>query len=95
MLTPVQEIEFLGLAINSVTPELSLNKTKIQKVISECHNLLNNPQTSVLELTKLTGLLTSIIEAVLPVRLNYRFLQIRQIRKYENFKIKLKWWVQN
>ena len=74
MLTPVQEIEFLGLAMNCVTQELSLNKTKIQKVVSECHNLLNNPQTSILELTKLTDLLTSITEAVLQVRLNYRFL---------------------
>ena len=31
MLTSVQEIEFLGLKINSITLELSLNKTKIQK----------------------------------------------------------------
>ena len=51
LLTPVQEIEFLRLTINSVTLELSLNKTKIQKVVSECQNLLNNPQISILELT--------------------------------------------
>ena len=56
MLTPVQEIEFLGLTINSVTLEISLKKTKIQKVVSECQNLLNYPQTSILELIKLTGL---------------------------------------
>ena len=56
MLTPVQEIEFLGLTINSVTLEISLKKTKIQKVVSECQNLLNYPQTSILELLKLTGL---------------------------------------
>ena len=31
VLTSVQEIEFLGLKINSITLELSLNKTKIQK----------------------------------------------------------------
>ena len=48
----------LGLIINSVTLELSLNKTKIQKVVSECQNLSNNPQTSILELTRLIGLLT-------------------------------------
>ena len=39
-LTPVQEIEFLSLTINSVSLELSLNKTKIQKVVLECQNLL-------------------------------------------------------
>ena len=79
MLTPVQEIEFLGLTINSLTLELSSNKTKIQKVVSKCQNLLNNPQASILELTRLIGLLTLTIQAVLPVRLNCRFLQIQQI----------------
>ena len=57
MLTPVQEIEFLGWRINSVTQELSLNKAKIQKVGSECQNLLNNLQSSMLKLTKWIGLL--------------------------------------
>ena len=108
VLTPVQEIEFLGLTINSVTLELSLNKTKIQKVVSECQNLLNNPQTSILELTRLIGLLTSTIQAVLPARLNCRFLQMQQISSLsenlsyldkivlnEDSKIELKRWVQN
>ena len=108
VLTPVQEIEFLGLTINSVTLELSLNKTKVQKVVSECQNLLNNPQTSILELTRVIGLLTSTIQAVLPARLNCRFLQIQQISSLsENLfyldkiflneisKIELKWWVQD
>ena len=44
LLTPVQEIEFLNLKIHSVTLELSLNRTKIYKVVSECQHLLNNPQ---------------------------------------------------
>ena len=108
VLTSVQEIEFLGLKINSITLELSLNKTKIQKVVPECQNLLNNRQTSILELTRLIGLLTSTIQAVLPARLSCRFLQIQQISSLseslfyldktvlnENSKIELKWWVQN
>ena len=41
-------LEFLGVTINSVTLELCFNKTKIQKVVSECQNFLNNPQTSIL-----------------------------------------------
>ena len=44
VLAPVQEIEFLGLTINSVSLGLSLNKTKTQKVVSERQNLLSNPQ---------------------------------------------------
>ena len=108
VLTPVQEIELLDLTINSVTLELSLNKTKIQKVVSRCQNLLNNPQTSILELTRLIDLLTSTIQAVLLARLNCRLLQIQQISSLlenlshldkivlnENSKIELKWWVQN
>ena len=108
VLTPVQEIEFLGLTINSVTLELSLNKTKIQKVVSECQNLLNNIQTSILELTRLIGLLTPTIQAVLPARLNCCFLQMQQISSLleslshldkivlnDNSKIQLKWWEQN
>ena len=79
VLTPVQKIEFLGLEINSVTLELSLNKTKIHKVVSDCQNFLNNPQTSILELTKLIGLFTLTIQAVLPARLNCCFLQIQRI----------------
>ena len=43
VLTPEQEIEFLDLAINSVTLELFANKINIQKVVSKCQNLLNNP----------------------------------------------------
>ena len=103
-LTPVQEIEFLDLTINSVTLKLFLNKIKIQKVVSKCQNLLNNLQTSILELTKLIGLLTSNIQAVLPARLNCRFLQMQQISSLsknlsyldkivlnENSNIELKW----
>ena len=107
-MTPVQEIEFLDLITNSVTLELSLKKTKILKVVSECQNLLNNPQTSILELTSLIGLLTSIIQAVLPARLNWHFLQMQQMSSLfenlsyldkivlnENSKIELNLWVQN
>ena len=78
VLTPVQERilwarqESLGQTINSVSLELSLNKIKIQKVVSECQKLLNNPQTLILELTGLIGLSASIQE-VLPARLNCRF----------------------
>ena len=97
----------MALTSNSVTLQLSLNKT-IQKVVSECQNLLNNPQTSILELTRLIGLLRSTIQAVLPARLNCRFLQVQQISSLsenlsyldkivlnQNSKIELKWWVQN
>ena len=52
VLTPVQEIEFLGLKINSVNLEISLTEEKIQKVKTKCQNLLTEPATSILELTR-------------------------------------------
>ena len=69
---------------------------------------LNDLQRSILELTKLIGPFTSSIQAVLPARLDCRFLQMQQISSLtENFsylnkiilnqnsKIQLKWWVEN
>ena len=76
MLTPLQEVEFLVLIISFATLELSLNKTDIQKVVSKCENLLNKPQTLILEQTKLIDLFASTIQAVLPATLNRHFLQM-------------------
>ena len=45
VLTPVQEIEFLGLKINSVNLEISLTEEKIQKVKTKCQKLLTEPET--------------------------------------------------
>ena len=56
VLTPVQEIEFLGLKINSVNLEISLAEEETQKVTIKCQHLLTEPETSILELTKVIGL---------------------------------------
>ena len=72
VLTPVQKIEFLGLKVNSVNLEISLTDEKIQKVKTKCQNLLTEPATSILELTRVIGLLTSTIQAVLLARLQCR-----------------------
>ena len=106
VLTPMQEIEFLGLTINSVALEISLNRTKIQKVVSECQNLLNHPQTSILELIRLIGLVERNYSSSFTTRLNCRFLQMQQISSLtenlsyldkmvlnENAKMKLNWLV--
>ena len=106
VLIPMQEIEFLGLTINSVALEISLNRTKIQKVVSECQNLLNHPQTSILELIRLIGLVERNYSSSFTARLNCRFLQMQQISSLtenlsyldkmvlnENAKMKLNWLV--
>ena len=62
VLTPVQEIEFLVLKINSANLEISPTEEKIQKVKTKSQNLLTEPATSIVELTRVTGLLASTIQ---------------------------------
>ena len=66
VLKPSQQIEFLGLKINTRTMTLVLTEEKMNKVILKCQNLFSHPQTTVLELKKLIGLVLSTVQAVLP-----------------------------
>ena len=68
---PTQQIEYLGLIINSQTMTLSLTQEKINKVISMCQNLLTNLSTTILELTKIKGVLSSTVQTVLLARLQF------------------------
>ena len=45
---------------------LALTEEKVKKVILKCQNLLSHPQTTVLELRKSIGLMSSTVQAVLP-----------------------------
>ena len=57
------------LKINSVNLEIFLTDEKIQNVKAKYQNFLAETKTSILELTKVIGLLTLTIQAVLPARL--------------------------
>ena len=83
MLNPVQKIEFLGLEIDSVAMKLSLPQRKVEEIVQMSQNALNNKIT-LRELTQLIGKLTSTIQAILPAKLQIRFLkqiQIKALRK--------------
>ena len=69
-------------------------------------NLLTKPETSILELTRVIGLLTSTIQAVLPARLQCRYLKLQQISSLKEShqqkivlnhqsKTELLWWITN
>ena len=60
---PSQKREFLGVKIDTHTMTLALTEEKIEKVILKCQNLLSHPQTTVLELTKLIGLMSSTLKS--------------------------------
>ena len=79
ILNPVQEIEFLGLTVNSVKMTLSLPEQRIKRIQDQCQDLHVKGFVTVLELTKLIGLLASTIQAVLLAQLNFRYLQQQQI----------------
>ena len=71
ILNPVQEIEFLGLTVNSVKMALSLPEQRIKWIQDQCQDLFVKGLVTVLELTKLIDLLASTIQTVLPARLNF------------------------
>ena len=98
-LTPVKEIEFLGLVINSVNMTLALSQGKV---------LVASPKTTIMELTKLLGKLSFTAQALLPGRIQCRYLQQQQIqavREANSYQAKvklnqqslaeLKWWKEN
>ena len=71
LLIPSQQIEFLGYMVNSVSMSLTLPKDKLKKVQNHCQKLLDYPVTTVRELSKVLGLLSSSIQAVFPAPLHY------------------------
>ena len=70
-----QQIEFLGFLVDSGTLSLQLPGEKLRKIRKRCQQLLNVGETSIRELSKFLGLLTSSIQAVFPAPLHYRHLQ--------------------
>ena len=75
--------------IDSVKMTLSLTPEKVQKVVKTCQNFLRGHSTTLLELTRVVGLLSSTIQAVEPAKIQLRFLQQQQIvclRKKMNYE---------
>ena len=59
---------------------LTLIEEKMEKVIFKCQNFLSLPQTTLLELTKSIGLMSSTVQAFLSARLQLRYLHQQQIQ---------------
>ena len=78
VLDPAQEIEFLGLIVNSQTMTLPLPRKRVM-IRDQCLSLYKASEVSLLHLSKLIETLSSTIQAVLPARLQFGFLQQEQI----------------
>ena len=108
VLEPCQNIQFLGMEINSIEMTLTLAQEKKGKIAQQCQNLLGKSSDSIRELSRLIGRLASTAIAVLLAPLQYQAMQRHQIlelqetRDYNSkitlsaeVKAALDWWVQN
>ena len=75
ILRPCQKIDILGKEIDSIKMTLSLTPENVQKVVKTCQSLLRSHSTTLLELTRVVGFLSYIIQAVKPPMIQLRFLQ--------------------
>ena len=75
VLTPCQEIIFLGFVVDSLQMTLSLPEEKVQNIILDCRRILRQDTVSVRDLARVIGRMTAAIQAVSPAPLCYRNLQ--------------------
>jgi len=75
VLTPIQEIEFLGLETNLRSMELSLPGEKLKQIRGEAAKLLTRSMVSARSLSQFIGKLNAAAQAVAPAPLFYRHLQ--------------------
>ena len=74
-LDPVQQLEFLGVLVDTRDLSLYLPGEKLRQIRKKCQNIPHLSEISVRELTKFLGLLTSSIQAIFPAPLHFRHLQ--------------------
>ena len=78
ILNPVQEIEFLGVTINSLKMCLSLPQ-EVLKIKSQCQDIHSKGHATVHELTELLGFLPQQFRK-LSAQINFEYLQQQQIK---------------
>ena len=76
---PVKQIEFLGLVTDTEKMTFALSEKKLKNVSQQCQKIFKQPKTSVLNLTKLIGLLSLTVQAILPARIQSLYAQQEQI----------------
>ena len=83
LLTPTQEIQFLGFVISSNTMEIRLPGEKIKQIRQDTRKLLGTPIPQALALSRLLGKLNHAAQAIPPAPLFYRNLQLCLRRSLE------------
>ena len=80
VLEPSQKTEFLGMVIDSMKMEISLPHKKLVKLMSQCKQLAESKEITIMDLTKLIGKMGSTAQAILPAQLQVQHLQRLQIQ---------------
>lgn len=106
LLIPSQQVIFLGFTIDSVARTLSLPPRKIVKIRRELRRTLARSTTSLRQVARIVGLLSSSIQAIFPGPLHYRALQrlkashLRRGLQYadqvpltEEVRREMRWWL--
>ena len=75
ILAPVQNIQVLGMIIDSVEMSVSLPQSKTQKILTLCNKILESKIIKIRDLAKLVGVLVASLPAVQHGALFYRFLE--------------------
>jgi len=106
---PVQEIEYLGVIINSVSMTVKLTDKKKEKILALCDSVLNNNTPHIRVVAKLLGYFSYSFLAVKYSKLHYRCLERDKIEALKtnkgNFDSKMSlslrgyqdinWWIKN
>lgn len=110
IVTPVQQIGFLGVVIDSVLLQLTLPEAKVHQIRRSCRKWLRHATMSTLSLSQLIGLLNSTRQAVLAAPLHLRALQsclaerVRHCSDYSQYsyvvlspaaRAELLWWAES
>ena len=89
----MKEIEFWGLVINSGKTTSALAQEKVLDIQNKCAQPIASPHGKTMELTKLLGKLSFTAQAVLPGRIQCRYLrqeQIQAVREINSYQTKIK-----
>ena len=109
IVTPCQQIEFLGLVINSLTLTLALKTSTVSKVVEACNKALDSQSISLKDIASILGLFAWAISSIPFAQAHYRSLQMLYINSSKlargNLKTKvvlnsgsrsdLGWWATN
>ncbi|XP_068739614.1 uncharacterized protein [Montipora capricornis] len=109
VLIPIQELEFLGFLLNSISMTIRLPPSKAAHVKSACENLLSETKVTIRELAHVIGLLVSSLPGVQFGRLHYRQLEKDKSRALQlckgnydgpvtlsnDSRSELEWWLDN